>query len=287
MTKEAHPVASPDLLTYAQAAELIGVKRNTIYNYVRQGKLTRADDGPKGTVAFLRKSDLLALHAQIEQWKTSRAAGAAVVDGKKRCSKCLESKPVEAFAPCKGTRSGLASWCRECTRKQGMIGYFAAWEKRRAKAREWRKNNREKTRKHRRDAYWRNLPKERAAYKDWYQRNRAKQREYERHYQRSRDAIDWGKSSPITGRRGFALVVRRDPAKGLLFRAARLDTPFGQDEVALCRFLPPLSKEGLWGVTVWTVIPQGFREIAQRVAARPSSRTPLRLKSNPTNRRTS
>lgn len=264
-----------DLLTYVEAAQLIGVKRNTIYNYVRQGRIARADEGTRGGRGFLRRSELLALHAQIEQWKTNRAALATVVEGRKRCSKCEKMRPVEEFAACKQNRSGLASWCRECTRKQGMIGYYAAWEKRRAKCREWRKNNREKSRKHRRDAYYRNIPKERAAYKDWYQRNREKQQEWERHYQRSRDAIDWGKSSPITGRRGFVLVVRRDPTRGLLFRAARLDTPFEAREVALCRFLPPLAKGAHWGVSVWPVVPQGFREIAQRIASRSTSRAPL------------
>lgn len=265
-----------DLLTYAEAAELIGVRRNTIYNYIRQGRIARADDGVRGGRGFLRRSELLALHAQIEQWKTSRARGAAVVEGCKRCPKCEQSKPVEAFAASKQNRSGLASWCRDCTRKQNMIAYYAAWEKRQAKHREWRKNNREVCRKHRREAYYRNLPKERAAYKDWYQRNREKQQEWERHYQRSRDAIDWGKSSPITGRTGFVLVVRRDPAKGLLFRAARLDTPFEATEVALCRFLPPLAKGAHWGVSVWPVLPQGFREVAQRIAQRSTSRAPYR-----------
>lgn len=37
-----------------------------------------------------------------------------IVDGRKRCGKCRECKPVEAFRPNKKTKCGLCSYCRDC-----------------------------------------------------------------------------------------------------------------------------------------------------------------------------
>lgn len=39
-------------------------------------------------------------------------------DTTKCCTRCGETKPLEAFPPARQKRDGLSSWCRECTNKQ-------------------------------------------------------------------------------------------------------------------------------------------------------------------------
>lgn len=272
------------LITYREAASLVGVSINTVYGYVRRGLLARVDSGKRGVVAHFRASDVLAVRAAAKAWIESREARAAITeDGLKHCAKCKLMLPATgehfAAASSRHSKSGLASWCRDCTRKASMAHYYATWEESCAVRRQYRRDHPEQCRQHRRAAYHRNPAKERAAIKAWYERNRESQQEWERHYKRSLDAIAWGKTSPITGRAGFALVITDKAGKGggrdISYRAARLDKPFAVGEIALCRFMPPVCSTGLWGVSVWPVVAMGYREQAARIAGRRTSKARL------------
>jgi hypothetical protein len=47
----------------------------------------------------------------------------------KTCLKCQVSKPVSSFAPKRGVRDGLQSWCRECMRVRQKANYrTSAWD---------------------------------------------------------------------------------------------------------------------------------------------------------------
>jgi 5-methylcytosine-specific restriction endonuclease McrA len=52
----------------------------------------------------------------------------------KRCTKCGESKPLDAFTPNKRASQGVANWCRVCYNAYGAAYYAKTKERRRAKA---------------------------------------------------------------------------------------------------------------------------------------------------------
>jgi hypothetical protein len=99
---------------------------------------------------------------------------------------------------------------------------------------------------------------------DYYQSNRDARFDGRGHsltnrYKRVRSAVEWGKTSPITGRTGFALAL--DIPSGLL-RAARLDTPLGPSEVGLVRYE---RINGAWHLSLPPVINPAFRADARWV----------------------
>jgi len=44
-----------------------------------------------------------------------------IIDGKKRCSKCKQNKPISKFHKCIKSKSGFASQCKDCRAPQGWI----------------------------------------------------------------------------------------------------------------------------------------------------------------------
>jgi 5-methylcytosine-specific restriction endonuclease McrA len=56
----------------------------------------------------------------------------------KTCTKCGETKPLDAFTPSKRASQGVANWCRLCYNAYGAAYYAKTKERRRARARDIR-----------------------------------------------------------------------------------------------------------------------------------------------------
>lgn len=59
----------------------------------------------------------------------------------KRCSKCGELKPLDAFYKAKGTRDGLRGDCRDCFRARAKARYPLVREQAIERAKRWREEN--------------------------------------------------------------------------------------------------------------------------------------------------
>ena len=79
----------------------------------------------------------------------------------KRCSKCGETKPLEAFGKNKHTKDGLQWYCRAC---RGVLG------------RAWYRANREKSRERQHRSHRRHIEKRHATARKYYENNRDKLR---------------------------------------------------------------------------------------------------------------
>jgi hypothetical protein len=91
-----------------------------------------------------------------------------VVDSSfKRCSRCREEKPREAFVKNRTTKDGLHSWCKECKAENSRRRYEVSPEKQLEYVRRWARANREKARETRRS---------------WQKANSENIREYHRRY---------------------------------------------------------------------------------------------------------
>lgn len=73
----------------------------------------------------------------------------------KRCTKCGETKPTDAFYNSKGRKDGLCPWCKACKRRE----YDANAEKRREQARAHRAADPEAAREKDRARYAANAEK--------------------------------------------------------------------------------------------------------------------------------
>lgn len=108
--------------------------------------------------------------------------------GMKTCSKCRETKPLEAFdrgvrrTECKLCRKAYREANRELMRAQAKEHYERNAEKVRAKAKAYREANRETVRATKKDHYERNAPRERARAKTYLENNRDKMRAYKKAY---------------------------------------------------------------------------------------------------------
>lgn len=95
---------------------------------------------------------------------------------KKKCGRCMEHKPHDAFAKGQG-EFGLHTYCRACMKQYAADRWknnHEARVKQLAKAAEWQRNNREKSNEYSRK-YWSDKPeKRRAKGASWRLRNRDK-----------------------------------------------------------------------------------------------------------------
>ncbi|WP_062212696.1 hypothetical protein [Aureimonas sp. AU12] len=105
----------------------------------------------------------------------------------KRCPKCERSLALYAFNKDKSLPSGLACWCRECTKAKNKAFYEAKREERCEKQRAWHHANPEKARANMRRQYQRNRTTRIAEavrvkqQMDPEKRSAASRRHYERH----------------------------------------------------------------------------------------------------------
>jgi len=90
----------------------------------------------------------------------------------KVCTKCGESKPIEAFSKNRRTADGLAKWCKTCAKEKNKQYYI----KNREKIKERRMKNREKNLEHKRKWYKANQEKVKAYEKEWNKNNNDKKR---------------------------------------------------------------------------------------------------------------
>jgi hypothetical protein len=90
----------------------------------------------------------------------------------KVCSKCGESKPIEAFGKNRTTTDGLAKWCKTCKKETDKQYYI----KNREKIKEYRMKNREKRLEQKRKWYKANREKVKAYDKEWVKNNPDKNR---------------------------------------------------------------------------------------------------------------
>lgn len=171
----------------------------------------------------------------------------------KTCARCGVVAPLESFPIRSQEKDGRCPHCYECKRYLSRMRYHAKAQLRRQSAQAWRDKNRE-------------LVKE---YNRKYAANhREPCNERARMCHRSYLAIQWGKTSPITKKKGFVLVINADGS----YRSARLDQPFQRGEVPLCKFMPPLTPDGQWGVSVWPVTPVAYQKEAINITKRKSSK---------------
>ena len=90
----------------------------------------------------------------------------------KVCSKCGESKPIEAFGKNRTTTDGLAKWCKTCKKEKDKQYYI----KNREKIKEYRMKNKEKLLERKRKWYKANKEKVKAFFKEWLKNNPDKHR---------------------------------------------------------------------------------------------------------------
>ncbi len=106
----------------------------------------------------------------------------------KFCPKCKVEKDLSEFYKNKNTKSGLASWCKDCDKKK-VAAYQLAHPDRVLKAsREWKDRNREVVNEYARDYYWENrgevIPKQRVYYPSYQMSHAEELREYQRNYKK-------------------------------------------------------------------------------------------------------
>ena len=238
-----------DLLTIEDAAALVGVSANTLRNHIRSGRIVRVNPTAgmgRGVRALYRAADVLRVYAEVTAWKGDRAAGAAVVDGMKRCSGCHAVKPVGDFYQNGQLKCGYSSQCKACQEEVGARWYQANWDRERARREAYKEAHRPQFREYRKKAYRSDPAKSYRQHRDWVEANP----EHVKAYARQRLVLECGLSSPITRRAGFAIVVNLTGE----WRAARLDVPFASGERAVVKILPPQATGGRWSVSAWPVL---------------------------------
>jgi hypothetical protein len=110
----------------------------------------------------------------------------------KRCSKCREVKPLDAFGRDRTTSDGLKCRCRDCTREDSQRRYAANAEVIRERRRGYYEANAETQRESRRRWYQEHKEEEAEANRErvrrWYQANLEYAREWHRqHHEAHRD----------------------------------------------------------------------------------------------------
>lgn len=105
----------------------------------------------------------------------------------KRCPKCGIEKPatLEYFYHNKQKKSGLACYCKECSRPRKHEWFEANKERAREYDREYREKNRERILARRRAYHAAHREKENARRRKNNERNREQKREYNRQWQRN------------------------------------------------------------------------------------------------------
>ncbi len=197
------------LLTFAQAAALLGKSTFTIRTYCRRGELQRANAGGKGIPALFRPEDLRRIQAARERFWTEKRGPAIISDTGRICNKCRKWKAFSQFHKCPGRTGGVQTICKACHCKQYRAYY-------------------------RETVY----PKRRNA-TGWLAKYRNPKTAGHREYRRLLVAIEDGKTGPFTKRDGFALVRGElDEGGARFYRAARLDVRLVQGERAVARYEP-------------------------------------------------
>lgn len=134
---------------------------------------------------------------------------------RKRCARCLETKPVERFHRNRRSKDGLWCYCKPCERARMQDRWFADAEASRARMRAYLGANREMSR---------------AASQAWYERNRESVSARHRPY-----VSEWQRQNPARGRE----TKRRR-------RAQKRANAYG--------YLTPeliAAKEAYWGGRCW------------------------------------
>ncbi len=98
------------------------------------------------------------------------------MNDEKRCSKCGEVKPLNAFYKHKSRRDGLSSECKPCTKERNHSYYVANVEKDRERHARWRAANREHYRERKRAWRAANIEKARASERAYQLANAEKER---------------------------------------------------------------------------------------------------------------
>jgi len=246
------------LLPVREAAALAGISRDALVYHAKQGRLVRANPGGKGVPALYRAADVLAVRDTrtdaARRDGERRRREEALATGRKQCTRCLQTKPLEAFVRNIRGVAGRISRCRKCERQikheryQTDPAFRAA---RRAAWRGWLARHPERSREFRRA---------------WRERNREQNNRRRREYDRQDRAVLCGKTSPIMRKTGFLLTLNlRDV---VTWRAHRADVTVPAGEVALCRFEPSRFEAGRWVVEPVLVVPLAHRDRAARLVAR-------------------
>jgi 5-methylcytosine-specific restriction endonuclease McrA len=104
-------------------------------------------------------------------------------DNLKRCGRCHEWKPLEAYCVDNHTKSGLHSTCRDCKAEKARVYYSANKERLATQKRGWHEANKEKIAEHARAYYQENREAIRA--QQAVKRKTPEHREYMREYAKS------------------------------------------------------------------------------------------------------
>ncbi|SRR5258708_27548414 len=151
------------------------------------------------------------------------------MNDEKRCSKCGEVKPLNAFYKHKSRRDGLSSECKPCTKERNHSYYVANVEKDRERHARWRAANREHYRERKRAWRAANIEKARTSERAYQLANAEKERKRKSTYrainlerlsgQRKRDAkhanvVQKGHSQQTT------LLISTKTKTGFAFGAA-------------------------------------------------------------------
>ncbi len=101
------------LISAARVAEKHGVNPTTILKWARDGTIPSVEYGHQLRFDSAAVEDALAGHSTV--------AARNVQEGSRRCSKCKEAKPVEAFPMVKDSRTGKRRPCSNCSECRRMM----------------------------------------------------------------------------------------------------------------------------------------------------------------------
>lgn len=96
----------------------------------------------------------------------------------KVCSRCKESKPIEAFSKNRTTADGLAKWCKTCATKSDKEYYAKNWGKIQARDKAYKSANKEKIKERKKEYRIKNKEKIKENDRKYYAENKEKRKEY-------------------------------------------------------------------------------------------------------------
>lgn len=164
----------------------------------------------------------------------------------KRCARCKEEKPLDAFYKNKRMKDGHAQYCRDCQSKAAHEYYVRHSDRVKEKVRAYRERDPEATAEMRRREYARHAEAYRERARQWVRDNPERARENKRRYRQERPDV-WRRNNALRRARqkgpaisevDFGEIMARDRGRCWMCGKVLTDADRQFDHVV------PLSKGG-------------------------------------------